>query len=187
MPGHRYNELATIAYDQHGYVGVDDARALGMDPGYLRVLARRNVLDHVGRGIFRLPLIPRGPLDEYMQAVLWPQDVRGVLCNETALDLYDVCDINPARIHIAVPAAHRIQRDIPAHYEIHRADLDPRDIQRWQALPMVMVRRAIEECIDSGVRSGLIEQAIETARDQARLRRDDAQALRERLAQRGAA
>ena len=135
-------------------------------------------------GVYRLPLVPPGPFDEYMSAALWPYDVRAFLSHETALDLYELSDINPSQIHISVPVGYRIQRAIPAKLAIHHADVQAADQTRWQALPMVTVRRAIEDCIGSAVRSGLIEQAIETARNQARLTRRDAEGLRALLADR---
>jgi len=35
------------------------------------------------------------------------------LSHETALDLHDLCDVNPAQIHLTVPAAYRLRRRIP--------------------------------------------------------------------------
>jgi predicted transcriptional regulator of viral defense system len=177
MPGKRFKELAEIAFEQHGYLTPADARALGIKDDYLRTLHHRGVLEHPARGVFRLPLVPQGPLDEYMEAALWPEDVVGVLGHETALDLYELSDINPGKIHITVPADHRIQREIPGKYEIHREDLGPDEGTTWRGLPIVTVRRAIEDCIRDGIRAGLIEQAIETARAQGLLRRADVEDL----------
>ena len=58
-----------------------------------------------------------------MEAALWPgRGMRGVLSHETALDLYALSDVNPARIDITLPRAYRIRRDVPAAYRVHHED-----------------------------------------------------------------
>jgi predicted transcriptional regulator of viral defense system len=47
----------------------------------------------------------------------------GTISHDSALDLWEVGDVNPAKIHITVPRAHRVQRDVPAAYELHCEDL----------------------------------------------------------------
>ncbi len=44
-----------------------------------------------------------------MAAALWPKGIQGVLTHDTALDLWDVSDVNPAKTHITVPHGHRPQ------------------------------------------------------------------------------
>jgi len=81
-----------------------------------------------------------------------------------ALDLHDLCDINPAHVHVTVPASYRLRRDMPAMYRHHRRDLVPGDITRHEGIPIVSVKRAILDGIESGVGGYLIDQAVETAR-----------------------
>ncbi len=40
---------------------------------------------------------------QIMEATLWPRGAHGALSHETALDLYGLSDVNPAKIHITVP------------------------------------------------------------------------------------
>lgn len=181
MPGRTFKTLAEAAFERHGYLTPETATELGIDPAYLRMLARRGELEHPARGIYRLPLVPRGPFDEYMEAVLWPRALTAVICNETALDIYELCDIVADKIHITVPTDHKIQREIPARYVVHHADLKPDEVTVWQGLPIVTIPRAILECIDAGVRRDLLVQAIDTARAQGQLRRADVARLRARL------
>lgn len=180
MPGRVYLDLLDRALEQHGYVTPDDAREVGVQPDYLRVLAKRGVLEHPARGLFRFPItvVPPGPMDEYAAAVRWPQDVTGVLVTETALDLYEICDINPDKIHIAVPRAYRVRRDVPDLYAVHRLNLPAEDVTWWKGVPITTVRRTIADCIATGVRRDLLDQAIKTADRQAMVTRADAEALR---------
>jgi hypothetical protein len=51
-------------------------------------------------------LTPPSSLDAYMDAVLWPgRGVRDMLSHETALDLYGLSDVNPAKIDVTLPRA----------------------------------------------------------------------------------
>jgi predicted transcriptional regulator of viral defense system len=111
---------------------------------------------------------------------MWPKG-RGVVSHETALDLYDVCDINPNHIDITVPPSYRVTRELPQGYRLHRRQLDPDDVTRWVGIPIVTLPRAILDCIEIHVRPGLIEQAIDTAHQQAKLTRADAAMLRNRM------
>ena len=44
------------AVEQHGYITTRDARAIGVDPAQLRVMAARGRLERVGRGAYRVPV-----------------------------------------------------------------------------------------------------------------------------------
>ena len=103
MPGRVFNTLHDHAVEQHGFLTTRDADELGVNPRRLHVMKDRGVLEHVSRGVFRFPDVPAGPLDQYAAATLWPLEVQGVLSHATALDLHELCDINPSRIDITVP------------------------------------------------------------------------------------
>ncbi len=182
MPGARYRQLADVAADQYGFITPDDARGLGIDPAQLRVLTGRGQLEHPATGVYRMPLIPATRLDPYMEATLWPRGVRGVLGHETALDLYDMSDVNPARIHLVVPRAHRIRRrEVPLQYEIHHEDLAEDEITLFEGIPIVTAAKAVRQCHAEGLRPDLVRQAIEDGQRQGWLRRREAIALRREI------
>lgn len=62
----------------HGYVTTRDARDLGIDPTQLRLLAARGRLERIGRGAYRVPILPRGKHDDLAVAVAWTLG-RGVV------------------------------------------------------------------------------------------------------------
>jgi predicted transcriptional regulator of viral defense system len=178
MPGRLFNILHERAVDQHGYVTTRDADDLGVNPRRLHVMRDRGVLDRVSRGVFRFPDVPAGPLDQYVAAALWPLEVQGVLSHATALDLHDLCDINPSRIDVTVPPSFRTTRTPPAVINLHRETLPEHEITWHEGLPIVSVHRAIRGSIDQHVGWNLIEQAIDTARKRGRLTRGQAGQLR---------
>ncbi|MGC9220862.1 MAG: type IV toxin-antitoxin system AbiEi family antitoxin domain-containing protein [Solirubrobacteraceae bacterium] len=163
MPGRNFVQLLDHAQQQYGFLTPHDARELHIDPVQLRIMAARKTLEHVGQGLYRMPLVPPTPLDAYMEAVLWTGR-RGVLSHETALDLYDLCDVNPTAIHLTVPRGFRTRKALPATYRLHRGDLTDGDAGWHEGIPIVTAERAIEGGIEQALGWHLIDQAIETAR-----------------------
>ena len=160
MPGLRYTQLAQRAAESYGYLSGEDARGLGVPMGTLNALARRGQLERVEHGIYRVPLIPTSPLDEYMLATLWPSG-HGRISHESALGLYDMSDANPAKIHITVPASYRTHREVPELYVLHHEDLDPADEANFEGIPVVSPAKAIRQAHAGHIRRSLLEQAID--------------------------
>lgn len=165
MPTRRFTELAELAADQFGLVTLADAKDVGYDPNTLAKLAKRGQLERVSRGVYRVPFLAGGEMAAYMAAALWPQGARGVLTRETALDLWDVSDVNPTKLHITVPKDHRPQRAIPNGYAIHREDLDPTEVSAIAGVPVVKLARAIRQAAAEHIGRDLLEQAARHGRE----------------------
>jgi predicted transcriptional regulator of viral defense system len=178
MPGRVYSPLLELATDQYGYVSTDDARKLGISPRRLKLLAERDTLWRVARGLYRFPaeVVPITALDQYMEAVLW-SGRRGVLSHETALDLHELCEVNPSAIHLTVPRGFRTRKVVPEIYRLHRFDLDPVEVGWHEAIPIVTPERAILGGIEQALGWQLIDQAIETARARGRVTKPAAKRL----------
>lgn len=167
MPGQVYNRIAEVAADNYGYITADEAAAADIDPHRLLELARRGQIERRGTALYRVPLIPPTPLDGYREATLWPRGAHAVISHETALDLYGLGDVNPAKIHITVPRAHRPRRQVPDQYRLHREDLRESEMTIYEGIPIVTAAKAIDQArrlgppllrqaIDEGSRRGLI-------------------------------
>lgn len=178
MPGAAFNELADVVADQYGFVTQHDARELGIQPMTLVRMSERGVLERCGHGLYRVCAFPVTRLDSYMEATLWPRGTRGVLSHETALDLYELSDVNPSKVHITVPRRHRIRREIPALYRIHHEDLDDADVTFYEGIPIVTAARAIRQCHATHLGLALIGQAIDHGVSGGRLTRSQAAELR---------
>jgi predicted transcriptional regulator of viral defense system len=176
MPGKTFVKLLDHAQQQYGYLTPDDARELGVDPTQLRLMAARGTLEHRGRGLYRMPLVPPTELDAYIEAVLWAGR-RGVLSHETALDLHELCDVNPSAIHLTVPFNFRTRKTMPVTYRLHRFDLDPPEIGWHEGIPIVSPERAILDGIDQALGWRLIDQAIANARDRGLISKPTAERL----------
>jgi predicted transcriptional regulator of viral defense system len=176
MPGRTFTVLLNHAQQQYGYLTPDDARELEINPTQLRLMAARHTLEHVGHGLYRMPMVPVTQLDAYMKAVLWT-GWRGVLSHETALELHELCDVNPSAIHLTVPRGFRTRKSVPEIYRLHRFDLDSAKVGWHQGISIVTPERAILGGIEQALGWQLIDQAIETARARGLITRPAAKRL----------
>jgi predicted transcriptional regulator of viral defense system len=179
VPGKIFMNVLDIAREQHGFVRTADLREIGISPKRLNEYAKRGHADHLGYGIYRMHLIPPGEWDEFVQATIWP-DGRGVLSHETALDLYELCDVSPNHIDLTVPKAYRTHREVPRTYRLHQRDLPVEEVTYLEGAPIVTPARAIADGLDIGLRPSLVEQAIDTAQRQALITSNAATDLRAR-------
>jgi predicted transcriptional regulator of viral defense system len=141
-------------------------------------MAERGQLERRGNALYRFPLAPPGPLDAYMEAVLWPRGAEGVISHESALELYGLSDVHPRRIHVAVPRGYRVRRQVPTAYRLHHEDLDPRDVGRLEGIPIVTPERAIRQAYEAKLGPALIAQAIDHGERNGRITGRQAKRLR---------
>lgn len=144
-------------------------------------MARRGTLEHVSNGLYRVSAISPAPLAEFMEASLWPRGVQGIISHDSALLLYDMSDVNPARIHITVPRRHRILRSVPPVYVVHHADLAPNDVDHVNGIPVTSPARTIRDCHAAHLGPALVRQAIEDGRRQGLLGVREAEQLTSEL------
>jgi predicted transcriptional regulator of viral defense system len=114
-------------------------------------------------GFYPFRLLPTTGRDELMGATLWPRRL-GVISHDSALDLWQLCDVNPAQIHVTVPASARIRRHAPGNYAVHVRDLAATDIGNFEGIPVVTPVRAILDGIERHLDGRLIDQATQQAR-----------------------
>jgi len=155
--------LREIALDQHGYVTTVQALEEGVTHADLSKMVTRGRLSRVGHGVYRVPLIPVTEFDQYRLALLWTGIDGAVLSHETALQAWEISDINPARIHLTVPRGHRLRRAGGDGYAVHYENLASRQVTWWQEMPVTDVQTTIAQCIGSGVSTYLLKQAIDRA------------------------
>lgn len=181
MPGKVYSRLAELANDRHGFITPADAREVGIDPMNLVRMAERGQLERRGNGVYRFPLSPPSPLDAFMEATLWPRGPRGVLSHETALDIYELSDVHPGKIHITVPRAHRVRRSTPPRYRIHHEDLRADQTTAYEGVPIVTPPHAVRQAHRAHLGAALLAQAIDHGLRDGRLTAGQAKELRREI------
>lgn len=155
--------LLERALDQHGLLTPDDAQAVGASDAALRLMVHRGTLERVGFGVYRVPQLAGDQLAQYQDALLRVRN-GAALSHETALDLHDLCDVNPALVHVTVPPGTRLRRRLPDWLTVHRGRLDDHDLAWHEGLRIVTPARAVLDGIAAHIGDRFIDQAVETGR-----------------------
>lgn len=158
--------LWEVAETQHGFVTARQAVERGVSKGALQMLVHRGTLDRAAFGVYRFPRFPVSQYDPYMVSVLWTRAPEACLSHETALDAYEISDVNPNVIHVTVATGRRLRRNSGEAYEIHHEDLAPTQIGWWQEIPTVTPVTAVEQCLVYGTPTYLLRQALERGQRQ---------------------
>ena len=163
-----FRRLFEFAEQQQGFFTTKQAKAAGFaentHPYHVQV--GNWIREH--RGIYRLALFPTADRPDLVLWALWSrnrnEEVEGVYSHQTALSLYDLSDLNPAKLHMTVPTSFRRSSDIPGILVLHYADLPESDVQTAQGFKFTRPLRTILDLIDSGtVERNFIRQAIRQA------------------------
>ncbi len=155
--------LREVALDQHGFVTTAQALEEGVSHAELSTMVARERIERAAHGVYRVPQVPETEYDQYQLAVLWTGVPEACLSHDTALDAWDVSDINPDRIHVSVARRRRLRRARGDRYVVHYEDLAPEQTTWWQGIRIVTVPTAIAQGISSGVPTYLIRQALDRA------------------------
>jgi len=163
------DELWEVAASQRGFVTARQAAERRIGKTAMQMLVQRGTLERVAFGVYRFPRYPVDDADRYMLAVLWTRAPEACLSHETALDVYDISDVNPNLIHVTVGKGRRLRRAGGEGYALHHEDLAPEQIGWWQEIPTVTAATAIAQCIAGGTPTYLLRQAIENGHAQGRV------------------
>jgi predicted transcriptional regulator of viral defense system len=162
--------LFEFAERQQGYFTTKQAKAAGFaentHPYHVQV--GNWIREH--RGIYRMALFPTTDRPELALWALWSrnrnEEVEGVYSHHTALSLYDLSDLNPAKLHMTVPTDFRRSSDIPGILVLHYADLLDIDVRTAQGFKFTRPLRTILDLIEAGtVEQRFIRQALRQAVD----------------------
>ena len=171
MPrNHREAErrLFEVAEGQQGFFTAKQAKAAGFaentHPYHVQV--GNWVREH--RGIYRLALFPTVEHPDLVKWALWSQNrdevMEGVYSHQTALSLYELSDLNPAKLHMTVPTHFRRNSEIPAILVLHYADLARDDVQAAQGFKYTRPLRTILDLIEAdSVERTFLRQALRQA------------------------
>lgn len=178
-------KLREVALDQHGLVTAAQAEESGVSRPSLSYLVKNGRIARVERGVYRIPQVPYSPYDELQQVLLWAGE-GATLSYDTALSAWDVCDINPTLVHVSVPKSRRIQKAAQPNVRLHKEDIGEYRVKWWEGMPTASLELALEQCIDRGVSSHIIDQALRNGASRGMLDEESVRALRDRLEARSA-
>lgn len=161
--------LYDLASLQDGYFTAAQAKSVGYDTNSQHYHVTVGNWSREQRGIFRLA---NYPLPERPDLVLWyfwsfdrsgrPQ---GVYSHETALSIYELSDVNPAKIHMTVPRGFRRSKQIPEVLVLHVGQVGTEEVRLTKGVPVTSPIRTLIDVVAAGTLSrDLLRQAVREAR-----------------------
>jgi predicted transcriptional regulator of viral defense system len=162
--------LFEIAEQQQGFFTTKQAKAAGFAENTHPYHVRVGNWIREYRGIYRLALFPTADRPDLVLWALWSrnrdEEVEGVYSHQTALSLYDLSDLNPAKLHMTVPTDFRRNSEIPGILVLHSANLRESDVQNATGFKLTRPLRTILDLIEADtVERNFIRQALRQAID----------------------
>jgi len=157
--------LYEVAEPQYGFFTTKQAKEAGYDESKHAYHVRVGNWIREHRGVYRLRSFPSPERPDLMLWFLWSRDrndvPQGVYSHQTALSLYDLSDINPAKLHMTVPKGFRRNSAIPKVLVLHKADLAPTDGQDILGVRATTPLRTVADLIEEGKTDRtILKQAI---------------------------
>jgi predicted transcriptional regulator of viral defense system len=160
--------LYQIAADQGGYFTTKQAIEAGFSDTTHSYHIQNGDWIREFRGIYRLTDFPQGKRPELMLWYLWSRDItgrpQGVYSYDTALDMYELSDLMPDKLHMTVPRSFRKRLDTANGLKIHYAELSPGEARYYYGVHVTSPLRTIADIIqEDSIPQSMIKQAIAQA------------------------
>ena len=180
-------QLYEIAEGQQGFFTTKQAKAAGFAENThpYHVQAGNWIREH--RGIYRLSSFPRGERPDLMLWSLWSRNrketAQGVYSHQTALSIYDLSDVMPAKLHMTVPKNFRRNSEIPSVVVLHFADLPQVDIGVVHGVRVTKPMRTILDLLEGGeIPPATLRQALREGLRRGLIRRSEIAGARKHFA-----
>ena len=161
--------LFGIAEGQQGYFTAKQATDAGYQFGSQAHHVKAGNWVRVERGIYRLARFPQSPEEQLVIYALWSRNragaPEGVYSHQTALSIQELSDVNPAKLHMTVPATFRRTARTPKILVLHRCTLNKEDVEQKNGFAVTRPLRTIAdlaaaECVSRDI----VEQALTEGR-----------------------
>jgi predicted transcriptional regulator of viral defense system len=177
--------LFEIAEGQQGYFTAKQATAAGYQLGSQAHHAKSGNWARVERGIYRLARFPQSAEEQLVIYALWSRnrtgETEGVYSHQTALSIHELSDVNPAKLHLTVPAKFRRRAKAPRILVLHRSTLDKQDVEQRQGFAVTRPLRTIADLVAvESVARDIVEQALKEGRQRGLITAREISELRQR-------
>lgn len=162
------DKLFEVADRQQGYFTSQQAEESGISRSNFHWRLQSGEWVRSLRGIYRLARYPLTDRYELVLWTLWSRDKKGnpqgVWSHETALDIHDLSDVMPSKMHMTVPPGFRKRATIPKMIKLHFGTLGKADKETWQGYQVTTPLQTLIDVIEAGtVAQDQIEQATQEA------------------------
>jgi predicted transcriptional regulator of viral defense system len=178
--------LFEIAEDQQGYFTTKQAKAAAFAENTHPYHVQAGNWVRERRGIYRLASFPRGERPDLMLWSLWSRNReeagQGIYSHQTALSLYDLSDVMPAKLHMTVPKSFRRNSEIPRVLALHYADLPQTDVGTIFGARVTKPMRTILDLLEGGeMPPATLRQAVREGLRRGLIRRAEIAGAKSRL------
>lgn len=159
-------KLFTVASGQMGYFTTKQAIQSGIPDNNHPYHVKAGHWKREKRGIYRLQNYPVSDFEELMVWYLWTKNKndipQGVFSHDTALDLYELSDINPSKVHVTVPVTFRRSGKVPKEICLHKNALNETEIKGFHGMKITTPIRTLFDLVHEGkIGAELVKQAVE--------------------------
>jgi predicted transcriptional regulator of viral defense system len=180
------HKLFEIAASQYGLFTAKQAIEAGFKKNNHPYHVRAGNWVREWHGIYRLVRFPPHPDSELALWTLWSYDRSGkpqaIYSHETALQIFDISDLMPAKLHITVP--NNFRKQPPKCLVMHRGQIPEQDIEFrdefWVTKPLRtlfdlittdsvsrdILRQALRESLQRGL---IMQYQIQQIKDNSRI------------------
>ena len=160
-----YRTLLAVAGLQQGLFTAKQAEAAGYtDESRVYQVRVGNWLRRA-RGVYQLADFPAPERPDLVLWSLWSRGLddqpQGVYSHHTALALHDLTDLQPAKLHLTVPATFRRRSRIPDGLVLHLGDLPAAETEEREGYRVTRPLRAILDLLQAGdVHPAILREAL---------------------------
>jgi len=168
MSQNNKDRLFAVADRQQGYFTSQQAGECGFHRSHFHRFLHSGEWVKEIRGVYRLSRYPVQERSELVLWTLWSRNKQGqpqgVWSHETALDMYEITDVMPAKMHMTVPKGFRRNQPIPKVLVLHYQDLSDEDVEMRQGYRVTKpLRTLIDVIYDQSVPLDQIELGVRQA------------------------
>jgi predicted transcriptional regulator of viral defense system len=169
-------KLFRVAAAQGGNFTARQARLAGFSDSNHGFHLRSGNWIREWRGIYRLARYPLREDAQYSLWGVWASDRQGkplgAYSHETALSLFGLSDIQPARLHMTVPRGYRRHGKIPEVLCLHHADVEAKECEERNGYRVIRPFRTFIDLVRGrSVSPEFFRQAVRQALDRGYLTR----------------
>ncbi len=167
----KQSELYEIAVGQLGFFTAQQAVKVGFSVKNHSYHLKADNWQREGRGIYRLAHFPQSEHDGLMLLYLWSRnktgEAQGVFSLQTALDLWELSDVNPVKVHMTVPLGFRKRVEAtPKSIVLHKKNLKPTQVVDFHGMKITTPLQTLLDVAEDGSLSPeFVKQAFNQARE----------------------
>lgn len=161
------DRLWEIAKNQQGIFTAEQAKNAGYHDSNFAKYVQSGTWEKIQRGIYRLTKFPAYDRPELVVWSLWSLNSRepgmGVWSHETALEMFDLSDINPTKMHMTVPFGFR-RTSKPDFIQLHFGTLSKLETQKMDGFYVTTpIRTLVDIFREKSLDLSLLHQSINEA------------------------